>query len=110
MDFQRIVLSEWDNNERDLRIRGAMTHARVVLLIVSKAWVGKPFPMKELAWALSGDRSKLLPVFYGLTLSESRDTQLIEQLVTDHGTDMEVQAQAVKDVKELGGIGSLFYK
>eukprot|EP00877_Chromochloris_zofingiensis_P013152 jgi/Chrzof1/8090/UNPLg00135.t1 len=108
LDSMQIVLSEWNENERDLRNRGAMTQARVVILVVSKAWVGKPYPMKELGWALSGDRSKLLPVFYGLTLSESRNTELVKQLVKDHGTDVELQAQAVKDVQELGGIGSLF--
>eukprot|EP00877_Chromochloris_zofingiensis_P013155 jgi/Chrzof1/8093/UNPLg00138.t1 len=109
LDSEQIVLSEWNENERDLRIRGAMTQARVVILVVSKAWVGKPYPMKELGWALLDYKSKLLPVFFGLTLSESRTTELIKQLVDDHGTDVGQQTQAVKQVHELGGIGSLFY-
>eukprot|EP00877_Chromochloris_zofingiensis_P013147 jgi/Chrzof1/8086/UNPLg00131.t1 len=107
LDSEQIVLSEWNENERDLLIRGAMTQARVIILIVSKAWVGKPYPMKELGWALSGYRSKLLPLFYGLTLTENKSPELVKQLVRDHGTDVEVQAQVVKDMQELGGIGSL---
>ena len=67
VDSKNIVLFENNIVTTERRIEEVINSSKVVIFIVTEAWIGKRFPMKELRWALSGKNvGKVLPIFWNV--------------------------------------------
>jgi hypothetical protein len=76
VDWQNTVLFEKNlgqDPECVARIHREMDNAALIVFVISKHWVGKPFCMLELEWALERDDGKILPVLLDWTLQDARN-------------------------------------
>jgi hypothetical protein len=79
--------------------------ACAVVVVLSEAFIGKPYPMEELhlllEWRSKGSAVRLLPVFYDITWED------FHSKVQEYGaSSSEAERQRSKDLSELGSIAT----
>ncbi len=71
VDSKNIILFENDVGMTENRIKEAMDSSKVIIFIVTEAWIGKPFPMRSCSGQCMPTISGKCCLFYGtLNLQE----------------------------------------